>query len=119
MSMLNPQELKQVREQAALNLPETVDLRSKSVVSDGRGGLDESNAITYTDVPARLAERKGEETVFAGRDDVLADYILTVAFDQPIDRGMEVDHDGQLYDVKFVNDGRSYDTVKRCLVQRI
>ena len=117
--MLNPIELKEVRETASLNLPETVDLLSWQGSPDNRGGLTEEYDITDQGVKARLAERTGEERAFAGREDVLADYILTVPFDQNIDETMEVQHGGQRYKVKFVNTGRSYDTVKRCLVQRV
>ena len=109
----------EVRETASLNLPEVVDLLSWDGSPDSRGGLDETYKISHQGVKARLAERTGEERAFAGSEDVLADYILTVPFDQNIDETMEVQHEGQRYKVKFVNAGRSYDTVKRCLVQRV
>ena len=117
--MLNTAELKQVRDQAEASMPERVDLLSITGISDGQGGQEQSFDISHPQVKARLAERTGRETTFAGREDVQADYVLTVAFDQTIDETMRVDHGGQLYEVVFVNTGRSYDTARRCLIRKL
>ena len=58
--MLDNREMKQVRDQATLNLPESIDLLSWQGSPDSRGGLVESYAITEQGLAARLAERRGD-----------------------------------------------------------
>jgi len=123
--MLDVNDLDFVRKQAAANLPELVDLLTINRISDARGGMEEAFDISHAQVKARIAERTssglggGEERTFMGREDVLADYVLTLPYDQTVSEKMRVDHQGQLYEIAFVNTGRSYDTVRRCLIRRL
>tara|TARA_Y100000310_G_scaffold294647_1_gene325291 strand:- start:535 stop:780 length:246 start_codon:yes stop_codon:yes gene_type:complete len=80
--------------------------------------MTRSYAISHVGIPARIAQRTGRETMFAGQDQVRADYILTVAYDQLVDETMRVDHNGTLYDIVFVSRDRSYDTARLCLLHR-
>jgi len=119
MSMLNTNHLFQVRRQHERSMPEVVDLLSLNRVSDGDGGMVETFQISHSGVKARIAERTGKETTFMGREDVLADYVLTLPHDQTVSETMRIDHGGRLYEIAFVNTDRSYDTARRCLIRRI
>ena len=116
--MLDGRQLAAVRDQAEASLDTTVDILIPNEVGDGRGGLARGFKISDSQVPARIAERTGRERVFAGHEDVQADYVLTLRHAQAIDEGMRIDHFGQIYLVVFVNADRSYGTARRCLINR-
>ncbi len=117
--MLDGRQLSLIRETVEASLDITVDLLTPNAISDGRGGMDRSFTISHAGIRARIAERTGKEAPFMGREDVIAEYVLTVAHDQDVDETARVDHNGQLYEVVFVNTDKSYGTARRCLIHRL
>lgn len=108
-----------VRAQAEKAMPTTVHILERRSQEDGQGGYTEGYAIAYRDVPARLAEMGGRERLEAERQNVDADYVLTVPYDQNLVESMRVQHGEAQYTVAFVNAGRSYDTARRAMVKRL
>jgi SPP1 family predicted phage head-tail adaptor len=100
-------------------MPEDIIIQVLSRTQDGQGGLTEAWTTAYQDVPARLAERSGNERIVAGTQYEAAEYILTVPWDQNIEETMRIIHDGVTYEVLFVNHGRSFDSARRCLLKRL
>ena len=118
-TLLQSGDLAYVRAQAEKALPTTVNILEHRSQEDGQGGFTEDYEVAYQDVPARLAEMTGREAVQAARQNVDADYMLTVPYDQGLDETMRVQHGEQQYTVVFVNAGRSYDTTRRAMVKRL
>lgn len=118
-TLLQTGDLAYVRAQAEKALPTTVSILEHRSQEDGQGGFTEDYETAYQDVPARLAEMTGREAVQAARQNVEADYMLTVPYDQGLDETMRVQHGEQMYTVVFVNAGRSYDTTRRAMVKRL
>ena len=116
--MLDDRQLADARSTAEASLDTTVDILIPNEVGDARGGLVRGFKISDAKVPARIAERTGRERVFAGHEDVKADYVLTLRYSQAVDEGMRIDHFGQIYLIAFVNTDRSYGTARRCLINR-
>jgi len=108
-----------VRAEAEKALPDTCDIWARQISSDGQGGYSEAWALTYKGIACRLAERSGKETFLAGRETVEGNWVLTVAYDQSVDEQMRIEYQAHTYEVKFVNDDRSHDTVRRCLLLRL
>ncbi len=113
-----------LRLEAEKLLPDIVIIQTVSKIQDGQGGLEELWSNSYLNVPARFAEIgsgsvAGNESQAADREHLMADYRLTLPYDQDIDETMRVEHEGQVYEVVFVNHARSHDTARRCLVRRV
>lgn len=112
-------DLTYLRAEAEQALPTTVSIERAERTEDGQGGYTEAWRAVYQDVPARLAERTGREGVFGSKIAVDAEWVLTLPYDQGITAEDRVVHDGASYEVAFVNEGRSYDTVRRVLLRRV
>lgn len=108
-----------VRLEAEKLLPEKVSIQTLSRIQDGQGGLSEEWINSYLNVPARFSEISGTESQTASREHLQADYTVTFPYDQNIDETMRIIHQGQPYEVVFVNHARSHDTARRCLVKRV
>lgn len=104
-------------------MPDLCDIYTPSRTEDQQGGFAETYILSYSDVRCRLGEveqtRFREEGITASRMDVVADYMLTLPFDQEITEDMRIQHQGQDYTIATVNAQRSYDTARRCLVRRL
>ncbi len=108
-----------LRETAEQSLNDTITIQTKTLVADDRGGATEEYKNAYLNVPARVAEMKGDESVITDQRHLNADYDLTVGFDQTINQSDRIVHETNTYEVIFVNLGRSYNTTRRCLIRRI
>ena len=117
--MMSTGDLLYLRTQAEEAMPITVTIQTLSRETDGQGGYTEVWNDSYQGIPARLAEMSGREATLRNREGAVGDWVLTVAHDQAISAEDRVVYEGLEYEVTFVNDGRSWDTAKRCFLKRI
>jgi len=117
--MLLERELTYARAEAIKALPDICLIQTAQQLSDGSGGFSEEWIISYVDIRCRIAPRGGQERPIAARATIEGDWMLTLPFDQNIDETMRVTHQGQTYEVVFVNHDRTFDTVRRCLLKRL
>jgi SPP1 family predicted phage head-tail adaptor len=117
--LLDTNDLRYVRAEAKVAMPELVSIQRRSLAVDVTGGYTESWADAYQNVPARLAEVSGQESTTAAREDVQASFVMTVGYDQSVEQDDRVTHSSGTYVVMFVNEGRSWRTVKRCQLARL
>ncbi len=113
MTLLSAADLVYLRTEAEKLLPDTCDIVERQLASDGQGGFTEAWAPSYQDVPCRLAESSGREKAVGNREAGDSSWVLTLAHDQAIGRDDRVYIGGRTYEVVFVNEGRSHDTVRR------
>jgi head-tail adaptor len=117
---LSGNDLEYVKRTSLEALPDIVTIQRSDLEADTSGGATEEWASIYADIPARLAERSGsQESSVAGRESVVSGWTLTVGFDQDILEKDRVLFGTAIYEVVFVNEGRSYSTAKRCRLSRI
>jgi hypothetical protein len=118
-SLLSNGDMTYVRGQAETLLPDQCDIRQRGLVSDGQGGFSEAFAIAYPNISCRLTEQSGNENTTGGVEGADSGWILTLPYDQSIERDDQVSHGAITYEVVFANSARSYDTVRRVTLRRI
>ena len=91
-TLLQADDLRYMREEARKAMPDTVSIQRKDLISDQLGGFAESWADAYQDVPARLSAGSIKESASTGRQDLQADFMLTLAYDQSIEQTDRVVH---------------------------
>ena len=112
-------DLAYVRLQAEEALPDICDIEQRTLTTDTVGGFTETWAIAWQDIPCRFADRTGRERALASREVVEGEWVLTLPHDQEIEPSMRVRRGGDIYEVTWVNEGRSYMTAKRALLKRV
>lgn len=117
--VLTPGDMLLLRLEVEKLMPDLVTIQTVNKNPDGQGGLTEAWLDSYQNVPARFAEISGSESQATDREHFRADFRLSLPYDQPIDETMRVDHEGQTYEVVFVNQPRSHATARRCLIRRV
>jgi len=118
-SLLQQSDLEYMRTQSKLALPDLVSVQRKTLTADQQGGFTEAYSNVYSNIYARLTAKGGAKSSEAGRQDLQADYTLTVAHDQSIDQTDRVVHSSGTYEVLFVDAGDSWGTAKQCQVRQL
>ena len=117
--LLQNNDLSYIRNESIKAMPDTVSIQRQTSVADGQGGFTTSWSNAYQNVAARVIPSGGSESTDAGRQDLQADAMLTVAYDQSGEQTDRVVHSSGTYEVRFVEDGRSWSTAKRCQMRRL
>ena len=117
--LLQENDLVYCRDAAITAMPDTVSIQRETRVADGQGGFTTSWSNAYHNVAARVIPSGGSESNAAGRQDLQADAMLTIAYDQSVEQTDRVVHSSGTYEVRFVEDGRSWSTAKRCQMRRL
>jgi len=117
--LLQNNDLSYIRNESIKAMPDTVSIQRQTSVADGQGGFTTSWSNAYQNVAARVIPSGGSESIDAGRQDLQADAMLTVAYDQSVEQTERVVHSSGTYEVRFVEDGKSWSTAKRCQMRRL
>ena len=117
--LLQATDLQYMRAETRKAMPDTISIQRKSLDSDQQGGFTESWADAYQDVPARLAAGSSREVASTGRQDLQADFTLTVAYDQSIEQTDRVVHASGTFEVQSIDAGKSWIATKRCQMRRL
>ena len=121
MTLLSKADMVYLRAEAENLLPDTCAIQERQTIADDYGGFTESWATSYQGVPCRLSEMQrvqGEGTQ-GTRESGDTSWVFTLPHDQAISRDDRVVHGGVTYEVTFINEGRSYDTVRRVALRRL
>lgn len=84
---------------------------------DTQGGVRDAWRIVNQDVACRISARSGSERVKGGRRYSDSMWQLTLLTEQDISARDRVRHDSKTYEVTLVNEGRSFETVKRVMLR--
>ena len=121
VTLLSGADMVYLRAEAENLLPDTCDIMERQISTDGVGGYSEAWSASYQGIPCRLSEAQYQqrEGVQAAREGANNVWVLTLPYDQAIGRDDRVLHNAVTYEIIFVNEGRSYDTVRRVQLRRI
>jgi len=117
--LLQASDLQYMRVETRKAMPDKVSIQRKSLASDKQGGFSESWADAYQNIPARLAVKSIKESASTGRQDLQADFILTIAYDQSIEQTDRVVHASGTFEVQSIDAGKSWIATKRCQMRRL
>ena len=117
--LLQTADLQYVQAEARQALPDVVDIQRRTLASDQQGGYTETWANAYQGVPARLAAKGIREAASTGRQDVQADYTLTLAHDQSIEQTDRVVHSTGTFEVQSIDAGKAWAVTQRCQMRRL
>ena len=117
--LLQNNDLSYLRDEVIKTMPDTVNIQRQSRVSDGQGGFTTNWSNAYQNVAARITPSGGSESIDAGRQDLQADAMLTITYDQSIEQTDRVIHSSGTYEVRFIEDGKTWSTAKRCQMRRL
>jgi len=117
--LIQGNDLVYMRSEVQMAMPDQVDIHRKTNTADGQGGFTESWSSVYQDVSARLTATNGAESTDAQRQDLQADYVITLPSDQSIEQTDRIVHTSGTYAVQFVDVGKSWSTSKRCQIRKL
>ena len=111
--MLAASELAEVRAQAEAAFDQTCTIQSY-VETNVKGSVSKAWSNAHENIGCRLAAlKRGREYVTAEGLTAVANYVLTVAWDQAINSVDRVIVSGDTYDILAVEDDHSYRTARR------
>lgn len=112
---LTAAELEEIRTFVEDQFPDTCTIQTQTETST-KGSVEVTFSNTYTSVPCRLMPVTGNdasEYVTGDKATRVAQFVLTVPYDQAISGGYRVVHGGLTYEVLGVHAGHSYRTARR------
>lgn len=119
MSLLSDAELAQIRADVALMLPDTCNILSPAGTADGYGGYTEAYGTVSAGVACRLDPIQGNEQVAGAAPQDFYRYMLTLPYGTAITIANKVVISTVEYKVVSVDAGKSWDTSRRCVVERL
>ena len=117
--LLQADDVQYMRTEVRKAMPDTVTIQRKTLDSDKQGGFTEIWGDAYQNVPARIAAKNGAESAGQGRQDLQADFTMTVIYDQSVAQTDRVVHSSGTYEIQFVDSGKSWIATKRCQMRRL
>ena len=117
--MLSNSELAFMRESIELLMPDTCDILTVTETPNGQGGITETWATAYSNVPCRLDMKSGREPMTGGAVQQYTSYILSLPYDTTINDVDRVEIDSVTYAVTSINAGQSWSAVKRVTLEAV
>lgn len=121
-TMLNTAELTWMRAIVEDMLPDTCNILSESLASDGEGGVTSTWGTATQNVKCRIDSvvRASDQLIIAGGGQKAAhQYMLSLPHDTVISAGNRVELSGSTYTVVNVNDNQSWMAVGRAVLELI
>lgn len=119
MTQLSAADLSQMRDDIEELMPDTCTIQSVTLVSDGQGGMTETWATAYSSVACRVDFIRGKETLSSGAIQPYTTAMLSLPYDTVITTENRVVHDSVTYNVVSINDGQSWNIVKRVVMEAV
>jgi hypothetical protein len=117
--MIDTAMLNAMREAIAELLPDTCDILTVTEAPDGQGGVIQTWATAYSNIACRLDIKTRQEPVIGDALQTFRGYMLSLPYDTVIAFGDRVSIDSVTYAVMSVNDGQSWQAVKRVTVEAV
>jgi len=116
---LTAKELAQMRADIEDLMPDTCDILSVAYTSDGEGGMAETWGTATAGVHCRIDYRSGRETMTGGAIQPYNKAVLSLPYNTPISTTNRVKSGDYTWAVKSLNDGQSWQAVKRAELERV
>ena len=100
-------------------LPDECNILTVTETPDGMGGVIQTWATAYSNVKCRLDIKTRQEPVIGDSLQTFRGYMLSLPWDTVIELGNRVEIDSVTYAVMSVNDGQSWQAVKRVTVEAV
>lgn len=118
MTLLSSDELEYMRTAIEELLPDTCNILSATLSSDGAGGMTASWGTVGVAVPCRLDAIRGNESVVGGGLAPQHAYVLTLAHDATIDTDDRVEIGTYTFTVVSIDLEKSWAACKRVYLER-
>lgn len=119
MTAIDTTMLAAMRSAIAELLPDTCAILSPTNTPDGFGGVTVTWGTATASVACRLDMKQGREAVTGGAVQPFTSYTLSLPWDTTINESWRVLVSSVTYSVTSVNNGQSWQAVKRCDLERI
>jgi len=116
---LTARELAQMQADILDLLPDTCDILSVAYTADSEGGFTEAWGTATAGVYCRIDYRSGRETMTGGAIQPYSKAVLSLPYNTPISTTNRVKSGDYTWAVKSLNDGQSWQAVKRAELERV
>ena len=108
MTFLSASDMTQIRSDIARMLPDTCNILSGTLTSDGQGGYTEVWGTATVGAKCRIDKRTGREALAGGAVQTFGSWVLTLPHDTTITAASRVEHSSVTYSVVFVDSDKSW-----------
>ena len=116
---LTAKELAQMRADIEDLMPDTCDILSVAYTADGEGGMTEAWGTALADVACRIDYRSGSEKVTGGAIQSYSKAVISLPYTTAITTKHRIKLDDYVWSVLSVNEGQSWDVVRRAELERV
>ena len=116
---LTARELAQMRADIEDLLPDTCDILSVMYTADSEGGFAEAWGTATANVHCRIDFRSGRETLTGGAIQPYSKAVLSVPYNTALSLTNRVKSGTYVWSILSINDGQSWQAVKRAELERI
>ena len=116
---LTAKELAQMRADIEDLMPDTCDILRVAYTSDGEGGMTEAWGTALADVACRVDYRSGSEKVTGGAIQPYNKAVISLPYTTALTTKHRVKLDDFVWSVLSVNEGQSWDVVRRAELERV
>jgi SPP1 family predicted phage head-tail adaptor len=116
---LTVKELAQMRADIEDLMPDTCDILSVAYTSDGEGGMTEAWGTALADVACRVDYRSGSEKMTGGAIQPYNKAVISLPYTTALTTKHRVKVDDFVWAVLSVNEGQSWDVVRRAELERV
>jgi len=116
---LTAKELAQMRADIEDLMPDTCDILSVAYTSDGEGGMTEAWGTALADVACRVDYRSGSEKMTGGAIQPYNKAVISLPYTTALTTKHRVKLDDFVWAVLSVNEGQSWDVVRRAELERV
>ena len=97
----------------------TCDILSVAYTADGEGGMAETWGTALANVACRIDYRSGSEKMTGGAIQSYSKAVISLPYTTAITTSHRVQVDSYVWAVKSVNEGQSWDVVRRAELERV
>ena len=116
---LTARELAQMRADIEDLMPDTCDILSVAYTSDGEGGMTEAWGTALADVACRVDYRSGSEKMTGGAIQPYNKAVISLPYTTALTTKHRVKLDDFVWAVLSINEGQSWDVVRRAELERV
>lgn len=117
--MLTDKDLLYMRQTLNETLPDTCNLLTVTLTSDGQGGYTEAWGTAVSSVACRLDYKVGDERVFGSSVKPYTGWMVTLPYDKTATNEYRIEVGSTTYSVEAVDNNKSWDAVLRCKVNEL
>jgi len=116
---LTARELAQMQADIEDLMPDTCDILSVAYTSDGEGGMTEAWGTALANVACRVDYRSGSEKMTGGAIQPYNKAVISLPYTTALTTKHRVKVDDFVWAVLSVNEGQSWDVVRRAELERV